>query len=238
MRGVSDPATTPQLGAATWVDIQSGADRPILLIPIGSCEQHGPHLPLDTDTRIANAVAEAVAARASGMLVAPPLGITASGEHQGFPGTLSIGSAATEMILIELARSADWSRGLVFINGHGGNQAAVRSAVEALTYEGRHVLSWWPTLHNGDAHAGQTETSLMLAIAPQLVRIEAAEPGNTAPLAELLPRLAHDGVHAVSPNGVLGDPTGATATAGVQLLEALVADALDRIATWRATLAR
>lgn len=238
VRRVSDPATTRHLGEATWVDLESARERPILLVPVGSCEQHGPHLPLDTDTRVATAVADAVAARSTGMLVAPPFGITASGEHQGFPGTLSIGSAATEMVLIELARSADWSGGLVFVNGHGGNHAAVQSAVEALTHEGRHVLSWWPTLPNGDAHAGRTETSLMLAIAPQLVRIDDAEAGNTTSLGELLARLEHGGVRAVSPNGVLGDPTGASTAEGVDLLAALVADAVERIAAWRASSGR
>jgi len=244
VRDVSDPATTrhlgqaktAHLGEATWTALDSASKRPILLVPIGSCEQHGPHLPLDTDTRVAIAVAETVAARTPGLLVAPALGISASGEHRDFPGTLSIGTAATEMVLIELARSADWSRGLVLINGHGGNHAAVQSAIDALTYEGRHVLSWWPAVPKGDAHAGRTETSLMLAIAPQLVRIEAVEPGNTTPLRELLPRLEHGGVRAVSANGVLGDPAGASAAEGAELLEALVGDAIERIVAWRASL--
>jgi mycofactocin system creatininase family protein len=237
VRDVSDP-TTRHLGEATWTALDSASERPILLVPIGSCEQHGPHLPLDTDTRVALAIAEAVAERTTGLIVAPALGVSASGEHHGFPGTLSIGSAATEMMLIELARSADWSGGLVLINGHGGNHAAVQSAVDALTYEGRRVLSWWPAVPNGDAHAGRTETSLMLSIAPHLVRIEAVEPGNTTPLRELLPRLEHGGVRSVSSNGVLGDPTGASAAEGAELLEALVGDATERIAAWRASLDR
>ena len=235
MRGVSDPATTSHLGEKTWTDVDSANETPILVVPIGSCEQHGPHLPLDTDTRIAIAIAHAVAARVAGALVAPALSVTSSGEHQGFPGTLSIGSAATEMVLIELCRSADWSGGLVFINGHGGNHAAVQAAVDALTYEGRDVLSWWPAMPKGDAHAGRTETSLMLAIAPQLVRLDVAEPGNATSLRELLPRLEHGGVRSVSSNGVLGDPTGASAADGVALLDALVGDATTRVVAWLAS---
>ena len=237
MRWVNDPATTSasavHLGEATWTDVDSPSDRPLLLVPIGSCEQHGPHLPLDTDTRVAVAIADAVAVRTSGMLVAPPLTVTSSGEHQGFAGTLSIGAAATELVLIELGRSADWSAGLVLINGHGGNHAAVTAAVEALTHEGRNVLSWWPHVAGADAHAGRTETSLLLAIAPHLVRMAVAQPGNPAPLRELLPRLEHGGVRTVSPSGVLGDPTGASAEEGATLLDALVADVLERIAAWR-----
>ena len=76
----------------------------------------------------------------------------------------------------------------------------------------------------GDAHAGRTETSLMLAIDQEAVRLEAAEPGCTEPLASLLPRLRAEGVRPVSSNGVLGDPTGATAEEGRALLGALVAD--------------
>lgn len=238
MRNVNDPAARRNLGEATWTDLDAAHARPILLVPIGSCEQHGPHLPLDTDTRIATAIAEAVAGHSTGMVVAPALAISSSGEHQGFAGTLSIGVAATEMVLIELGRSADWSAGLVLINGHGGNRVAVDAAVEALTYEGRHVLSWWPGGRGGDAHAGRTETSLLLAIAPHLVRMTAAAPGNTAPLRELFPQLLHDGVRAVSPNGILGDPTGASAAEGAALFEALVADAVDRITAWRASPSR
>ena len=73
-----------------WTDVGS----PILVVPVGSCEQHGPHLPLHTDTVIATALARALAERRDDCVVAPALTITASGEHQGFAGTLSIGSAA------------------------------------------------------------------------------------------------------------------------------------------------
>jgi mycofactocin precursor peptide peptidase len=230
--------TTKRLGDATWTDLDASVDPPILLVPIGSCEQHGPHLPLDTDTRIATAVATAVAERMTGVLIAPSITVTASGEHQGFPGTLSIGSAATEMILVELVRSADWASGMVFINGHGGNLESVERAVVTSTTEGRRVLSWWPRFRDGDAHAGRTETSMMLVIAPHLVRLEAAAPGDTRPIGEVLDALRVGGVRSVSRNGVLGDPTGASADEGNALLDALVTDAIDRISAWRASSTR
>lgn len=218
------------LGERTWRSV--AADRPLLLVPVGSCEQHGPHLPLDTDTRIAAAVAAGAAARLPGACVAPAVGIGASGEHAGFAGTLSIGVEALTVLLVELGRSADWSGGVVLVNGHGGNVVAVRRAVEVLTGEGRRVLAWSAAVPGGDAHAGRTETSLLLAQAPDLVVLGAAEPGRVEPLATLLPALRAEGVAAVSPNGVLGDPAGASADEGRALLTALVDGLVAAVAAW------
>jgi creatinine amidohydrolase len=85
---------------------------------------------------------------------------------------------------------------------------------------------------SGDAHAGRTETSLMLAVRPGGVRIERAEPGNTQPLEHLLPALRAGGVLPVSANGILGDPTGASASEGSNLLEALAADLAGAVGRW------
>ncbi len=205
-----------------------------MLLPVGSCEQHGPHLPFDTDTRIAVAVATAVAGRRDDVLVAPPLSYGSSGEHQSFPGTLSMGTEALVHVLVELGRSAfpeDGSphRSLVFVNGHGGNTAGVRTAVEQLKAEGRPVDAWWPALDAADAHAGRTETSLMLAIAPDVVG-EARPVGATEPLTELIDAMREGGVRSVSENGVLGDATAASAADGRQLLQQLV-ESLDAAVT-------
>lgn len=224
---------TGRLGDLASPDITT---RPIVVVPVGSCEQHGAHLPLDTDTRIAVAVAERLAASPGfdEIVVAPPIGITASGEHAGFAGTLSIGLEALEVVLVELCRSADWADGVIFVNGHGGNVAAVRTAVTTLQAEGRQVLSWWPRL-SGDAHAGRTETSLMLAIAPGSVDMARAHAGRTEPIGELIDTLRAEGVRGVSPSGVLGDPLGATADEGRQLLDLLVADLAASVTAWTAS---
>ena len=221
-----------RLGELASSDIR---DSPIVVIPIGSCEQHGPHLPLDTDTRIACAVAERFAASpaGNGIVVAPPLAITASGEHAGFAGTLSIGLEVLELVLIEVCRSAGWASGVVLVNGHGGNAVAIRRAEVTLRAEGRDVLSWWPRV-GGDAHAGRTETSLMLAIAPTSVRMDRAQAGRTEPIGELMGALRIEGVRGVSPSGVLGDPHGATASEGRRLLDAMIADLSDSVTSWRA----
>ena len=165
-------------------------------------------------------------------MIGPTFSVTASGEHAGFPGTLSIGTEVIESALIEIVRSADWAGGIVFVNGHGGNITPVESATRRLRREGRRAMSWWPMIPGGDAHAGRTETSLMLAVAPALVRLDAAEAGSSASLAELMPQLREVGVRGVSANGVLGDPTGASAEEGQSLLDRLVDDLVLRVNAW------
>jgi creatinine amidohydrolase len=228
-----------QLSTSRWPEL---ADRRlVVLLPLGSCEQHGPHLPLDTDTRIALAVALSAArdrsARSDGVAgdaavaVAPPLAYGASGEHAGFAGTLSMGTEALATVLIELARSAGPEvAAIVVVNGHGGNRQAVNRAVEVARAEGRSLHAWWPELPaGGDHHAGRTETSVLLALAPETVAMERAAPGNPSPIGSLLPIMRRHGVRAVSPTGVLGDPNGASATEGRRLLDAWRDDLLAHL---------
>ena len=231
-----------RLGDATWTDVAGVTTRsadgtlaPVLLIPVGSTEQHGPHLPMNTDTLVAEELAARALHRTDGLLVGPTVSVTASGEHQGFPGTLSIGTATTTAVLVELVRSADWAAAVVLVNGHGGNHAAVTDAVERLTAEGRNVLAWWPSWPRrrdggpADLHAGRIETSLMLAIDPGLVRLERATPGPDTTVEELRRR----GVKATSPSGVLGDPAGASGGEGERFIAAFVDDLVHQIERWR-----
>jgi creatinine amidohydrolase len=224
-----------RLGDATWTELHELRRRPLLAVPVGSCEQHGPHLPLDTDTRIAVALAERLVAsfEPGDVLVGPALTVTSSGEHAGFPGTLSVGSNVVQSMIVELVRSADWCSGVVLVNGHGGNLVPVRHAVATLTDEGRKALAWWPRPSGADAHAGATETSLLLAIAPELVRRDRAAAGRTEPIGELIDQLRGGGVRSVSPNGVLGDPRRATAAQGRSLLTRLTIDLVAAVDEWR-----
>ena len=97
------------LADAGWPDLP---EAPLLVVPLGSVEQHGPHLPLTTDTAIADAVARAAVPSLGGALLAPALAYGASGEHEGFPGTISIGTAALTGLLVEYGRSAcRWAAG-------------------------------------------------------------------------------------------------------------------------------
>lgn len=221
-----------ELGDLTSPQVEHSA--PTLLIPIGSIEQHGPHLPLDTDIRIATAVAAAAAGRLDHLL-APPIPYGAAGEHQGFSGTISIGTQALTTVLVEYGRSAcQWAHRLVFVNGHGGNVDALRAAVVLLRHEGRDAAWCTPAIWlNADAHAGHTETSILLHLVPHLVHTDQVRPGNTEPLADLLPRLRAAGMRAVSESGVLGDPTTATAADGERLFAEMVDDCVGRIRRWR-----
>ena len=181
-------------------------------------------MPLDTDTQIAQHLCAQAAQQDNRILIAPSLSITASGEHAGFPGTLSIGTDALTQVLIEIVRSADWCNGVVFVNGHGGNTDAVNVAVRTLKSEQRNVAAWWPRIKHGDAHAGASETSMMLVINPEQVNMAKAEAGSTKPIGEISAQLRSDGVRAVSANGVLGDPTTATSQQGHNLLSQLTHD--------------
>ncbi|HWJ68100.1 MAG TPA: mycofactocin biosynthesis peptidyl-dipeptidase MftE [Nocardioides sp.] len=219
------------LASATWTELP---DAPTVLVPVGSIEQHGPHLPLDTDTAIATAVATAAAGElAAGgrqVLVAPALSYGSSGEHQHFAGTSSIGTNVLHDVAVELTRSMrTWAGRVVFVNAHGGNLAALRGAVRQLVDEG-HDVDWVAcATEEVDLHAGRTETSLMLHLRPGDVRLDRAEAGNTGSLEELLPLMMSGGIRAVSANGVLGDPAGASAEEGAAVLAAMVSDVVAAV---------
>ncbi|MFD3377437.1 MULTISPECIES: mycofactocin biosynthesis peptidyl-dipeptidase MftE [unclassified Streptomyces] len=228
-------ASRPALADTVWPAVPPGA---LVLVPVGSTEQHGPHLPLDTDTVVACSVARRVAdALPPGPygrpLVAPPLTYGASGEHADFPGTMSIGHEALRAVVVELARSLSlWAGRVVFVNGHGGNTAALDTALGLLRAED-HDAAWTGCeVPGGDAHAGRTETSVLLHLDPGRVRLDAAVAGDTRPLAVLLPDLMVRGVRAVSRTGVLGDPAGASAEEGRRAMASMVSTTVRRITAW------
>ena len=205
----------------------------MVLVPLGSTEQHGPHLPFSTDTLIAQAVSRVAAKERSevtgeAVVVAPAVAFGASGEHQDFPGTISIGHDALRIMLVEVVRSLSvWAGRIVFVNGHGGNAQTLKAVVERMRDEQHDVSIIMCALETTtDAHAGFDETSVMLHLHPDLVDMSRAEAGNTAPIDELLPELVAKGVRPVSANGILGDPTAATAHDGERLFRQLVDRAL------------
>src|SRR5271163_3214468 len=218
------------LGGATWPEVEATGRGHILAVPLGSLEQHGPHLPLDTDTRIAVELAGRLAAAVPGVAVAPAIPYEASGEHAGFPGTLVVRHEVLAEVVVELVRSARSSfRGVVVISAHGGNGEGLALAGERCRAEGDPVLVWTAGTRGGDAHAGRTETSLMLAIDEGSVRTQLAEPGCTEPLEAIMPRLRAEGVRPVSSNGVLGNPEGASAAEGRTLLDDMVRALTDAV---------
>jgi mycofactocin precursor peptide peptidase len=136
------------------------------------------------------------------VVVAPAVAYGSSGEHSGFAGTWFIGQEATELVLLELGRSASVTfRRTLLTSTHGCDLHRVSRGVRRLRDEGGDVRGFFP-VWSGDAHAGCAETSLMLALAPSRVQLTRAEAGVTAPLSDLLPGLVADGVREISPNGV------------------------------------
>ncbi|MFL0712105.1 MULTISPECIES: mycofactocin biosynthesis peptidyl-dipeptidase MftE [Microcella] len=215
-----------RLDEAAWPSVPM---EPLLLVPLGSTEQHGPHLPFSVDTDIAAAVAREAAERL-GAVVAPALAYGSSGEHQGFAGTLSIGQDALRLLLVELVRSArTWAARVVLIAGHGGNAPVLWEVVPTLRAEGHEVAWLGLGAPNGDAHAGLTETSLMLHLDPARVGAFDNVVGATEPISDLLPHLREGRLREVTPNGVLGDPRAATAAEGETLLAQIVNEVVVRI---------
>jgi creatinine amidohydrolase len=221
------------LGGATWPEVEATGRRHVLAVPLGSLEQHGPHLPLDTDTRIAVALADRLAAALPGVAVGPALPYGASGEHAGFPGTLVVRHEVVAELVVELVRSARTSfAGVVVVSAHGGNGEGLSRAEARCRADDDALLVWKAVVQGGDAHAGRTETSLMLAIDEGAVHIDLAERGCTEPLVAIMPRLRAEGVRPISSNGVLGDPQGASAAEGRVLLDEMAGALVDAVQSW------
>ncbi len=218
----------------------------ILILPLGAVEQHGPHLPFSTDLIIANAVAEAVVARAGDDLdlwLLESLAFTKSNEHAGTPGTIWLGPETLLRVLDDIGRSLvpTGVRKLVLLNGHGGNSSLLNVACRELRLNhGLETFLMHPSVppdQGGEStvdelgmgiHAGLSETSLMLHLRPDLVDMTLAERHVPEHLASndhvrfggsvSFGWLAHD----FGPSGVIGDPTSATAERGAREFGAAV----------------
>ncbi|MEY4016021.1 MAG: mycofactocin biosynthesis peptidyl-dipeptidase MftE [Actinobacteria bacterium] len=214
----------------------------IVLLPLGAWEQHGPHLPFDTDTIII----DSVVARAlqdskvhtNSFVIAPTIAISASDEHAGFSGTLSTGTEALVQSVVAICRSASWAHGVCIVNGHGGNADALVRISSALTYEKIQYSIWsLPSYDGADMHAGHTETSVMLHVAPDTVHTDRIERGTIRDASDLVAQMRTSGVAGVAANGVLGDPTTATKEHGIavmNLYSSSLATHLARLSTeWR-----
>ncbi len=217
-------ATSPEEG---------GRHSDVAVLPVGSFEQHGPHLPLITDTVIACAIASALA-RTYDLRLLAPLTFSCSHEHAAFPGTVSISPSTLAATLTDVL--ADLGRTgidhVVLVNGHGGNYVLSNVVQQANVMRRRALLfpgsSDWKaarvaagcvnTTHD-DMHAGEVETSILLHVAPDLVGEGWAEndwQASTRPYLNLL------GVQGYSPTGVIGSPSKASPEKGRLLLDALV----------------
>jgi len=231
----------------TWPDVAAAvaAGATTVILPLGATEQHGPHLPLGTDTFRAAALADRLAARLPEALVAPPLPIGCSDEHAGFPGLLSLDAETLASVIVDCAcRMVAWgARRLILLSAHGGNGRALERAAARLTRELPDLRVWLPNdlLVVADAalevggggdvppeavglHAGEGETSEMLCLRPDLVRREYAAPGFVGDMVQVILKLRAAGLQPITANGVLGDPTRADAARGARYLDARAAE--------------
>ncbi len=158
--------------------------NPLVLIPIGSIEQHGEHLPLGTDTIIASYIAERVAEKFENAITTPPIAITTSPEHLGFRGTISVNYETFFHYIREIIECIAGlnARGIVLINAHGGCAEVVELAVKDWNYKGRRPKALHYNIYNervrnfalrlfkSMGHADSFETSLLAAIDERLVR--------------------------------------------------------------------
>jgi creatinine amidohydrolase len=247
--------TSPEIGALD-------RDQTVLILPIGSVEQHGNHMPVGTDTLLAHAVSLAAVEQTGQAVVLPPPWYGFSAHHMRFPGSITLRAetlmAIAEDIVGSLVRQG--FRRILIVNGHGGNGGVIdvlastlghkhygQARIVTLTYFALArdaIAALRQSRPGGMGHACEFETSLIQHIRPELVKIERAEvtypdPGSAYLTTDLIGsqavRVYHDFAD-LSPTGTLGDPTLASPEAGERFfaasVEALAAFIAD-FRTWR-----
>lgn len=229
-----------------WADLawpeMRGLEGDVALVPVGATEQHGPHLPTGTDTIIATALCDRVS-NATGAPVLPAVPVAVSyGHGTTLPGTLSL---SPELLAAVARQYAQWAAvsgltRLLYVNAHFGNSAALGIATDHLRLFRPDlqvgVVDWWTltpdisremTVDGDDVHAHRAETSVMLALAPELVHLDrmagADDPDRTA---DLVFRYTAAGL---STSGVTGRPSEATPELGRTLVDEAVAAISDRV---------
>ncbi|HDJ26408.1 MAG TPA: creatininase family protein [Candidatus Bathyarchaeota archaeon] len=241
----------PYMAEMTWEEVAEFLrEHDVVVVPVGSCEQHGPHLPLDTDTYDALWVSLRAAEKAGCALVAPPITYGVSYHHMAYPGTVSISPETLMRLAIEVAESLikHGFKKIVFENGHGGNSPALNAAAQVIRARHPDVLVVVDTVGlipdlieelvetPYDAHSGEFETSTSLANRPELVRRERIrKPDFREPSVSYMriglkakgPRVFWPiRTDELSDTGAIGDPTKASEVKGRELLKAMV----DRLA--------
>jgi creatinine amidohydrolase len=218
-------------------------------VPTGAIEQHGPHLPLDTDTFLCTSVATAAAERACGggpVLVTPAVSFGSSEHHMAFAGTVTLRTETFRQAVAEICASLarHGFRRLLVVNGHGGNTALLAAAIQQLGFEAPvHAVTvdYWTLARDviadvrdsgpgGMGHACEFETSLMLHLRPESVRRDRIVREIVAPrhsheqfdLFEKSGLSAHWKTHELSHSGVMGAPDLATEEKGRRLFDACV----------------
>ena len=210
------------------------ATSSVAVLPVGSFEQHGPYLPLGTDTLIATAIASAISQHHN-VFQLPPVTFGCSHEHTAYPGTISISATTLAGIVADIIESLARQNiaGLIVVNGHGGN-AVLTNVVQQANHPNNPVkVGLYPSREDwteartaagirsnshDDMHAGELETSILLATNPDYLRDGWQTSDHTATDRRYLTTV---GIHAYSPTGVIGSPSQATAAKGSNALDHL-----------------
>ncbi len=227
----------------TWPEVRAEMEggRDTVVVPLGAVEQHGPHLPLGTDAMFGDEIGRAAAERLNAFL-APTIPVGCSHHHLAFPGTISLQEETYHRVVGDIVKAlaSHGFRRIVLLPTHGGNFRPLGEALAQMgPLEGVKVIAFTDvgvlasatiatgaelgiTAAEGGIHAGEWETSMMLVLRPELVRMERAESGYVGDLASGMQRFFSEGVHVLADNGVFGDPRRASAAAGERYIERLV----------------
>jgi creatinine amidohydrolase len=238
------------LDRMTWPEVKSEQEngRDTVVVAFGATEQHGPHLPLATDALIGDHLAQLVAERLNAF-VAPTVRVGCSEHHLEFPGTLSISQDTFHRVVADIVRSLARGgfRRIVLLPTHGGNFAPLAAAlaelgpVAGIEIRALTDLSALFTiaqlgadehgvpLGEGGLHAGEWETSMLMAIHPQLVQLERGEPGYTGDPQAAVEAIFSSGVHTIAKNGVIGDPAQASVEHGARYWDEALATVLAAV---------
>lgn len=237
------------LGELTWPQAERRFQEvDVALLPVGAIEQHGPHLPLDTDAFDADYLARRVAESCSDPkpIVLPPIPYGVSYHHDDFPGTISVSNEALSKLVydIGLACARNGITKLVIVNGHGGNSATLKFAAQMINRDAN-IFTCVDTGESSDVdldrlcetdndvHAGEVETSTSLAIRPDLVddsAVQAFVPSFSSRYLDFTARRSVEWfarTAKISPNGVLGDPTKASADKGSEMWRVMIANLVE-----------
>ncbi len=234
----------------TWPEVRRELDagRDTIVIAFGAVEQHGHHLPMGTDSMLGDELSRAVAERLDAFR-APTMRVGCSQHHMAFPGTMSIGDETFHAMVGDIVRG--WAghgfKRIVLLPSHGGNFGPLAAATEKLDVpEGVRVVAITDLtllvnatlvtgselgvpVEEGGLHGGEWETSMMLALQPELVHMDRAVPGYTGELQSGLERFLSEGVHVLTDTGVFGDPANATAEHGRTYLERFIDIAVEEV---------
>ena len=235
--------TAMHLDRMTWAEVQAEINngRDTVVVPFGSTEQHGRHLPLGTDAVLGDEIGWGLAERL-GAFLAPTVRFGCSEHHLAFTGTISLGEETFGSIVADVVASLSVHgfRRILLLPTHGGNFKPLAEAMAKIEpAKGVRVLAFTDlgALVNAafvssrafgvdgaksGAHSGEWETSLMLAIKPEQVKMDRAAEGFVGELSEITSKV-FDGIQNLDQNGVLGDPRPATAEAGKKYLEDIIA---------------